>query len=208
MYIFSRTRTAKGARMLEAMPAAVEIAGKASAVSGLDVHAWNVRFGQPMGTIMWSVRVDSQAQLMEGTEKLAVDASYMDMAMSMDEFFEGPTTDQLVRLVSGTPSESPSKFISTTQASMANGQYADAIAFGVEMQGFVHEALGHPTVFAAAAYGGFADVLWLTGADSMDQVDAAADWLATNADYLGRVQSAGGLFVEGTGQNGLLERMT
>ncbi len=208
MYIFSRTRTAKGDRMLEALPAAVEIAGKAAAVSGLDVHAWNVRFGQPMGTIMWSVRLDSQAQFFEATEKMSVDASYMDMAMSLGDLFEGPTTDQLVRLVSGTPSESPAKYISTTQAVMTNGRYADAIAFGVGMQGFVNEALGHPTVFGAATYGGFADVLWLTSADSMDEVDTAADWLATDADYLERVQAAGGLFVEGSGQNGLLERMT
>ena len=207
MYIFSRTRQARADRFFEAVPSAVDIAGKATEITGLDVHVWNVRFGQPTGTIMWSVRLDSQAQLFEATEKMMGDATYVDLSMSLGELFEGPTTDQLVRIVSGTPTESPAKYISTTQAVMANGHYAEAIAFGAEMQAFVGDALGHPTVFGAATYGGFADVLWLTGTDTMAEIDAAADWLATDADYQTRVQSAGDLFVEGTGQNGLLERL-
>lgn len=208
MYIFSRTRQARADRFLDAIPSAVEIAGKVTAITGHDVHVWNVRFGQPMGTIMWSVRLDSQAQLFEATEKMMVDSTYLDMSMSLSELFEGPTTDRLVRIVSGTPTETPAKFISSTQAVMTNGHYADAIKFGVEMQGFVAEALGQPTVFGSATYGGFADVLWLIGSDSMADIDAAADWEATDADYQTRVESGSGLFVEGSGQNGLLERMT
>lgn len=208
MYIFSRTRCARPDRMLDALPSAVEIAGKVTAITGMDVHVWNVRFGQPMGTIMWSVRLDSQAQLFEATEKMMVDATYLDMSMSLAELFQGPTTDQLVRIVSGTPTEAPAKFISSTQAVMANGKYAEAMAFGVEMQEFVGKALGHPTVFGAATYGGFADVLWLLGADSMADVDAASDWEATDSEYQKRILSGGGLFVDGSGQNGLLERLT
>ncbi len=208
MYIFSRTRQARADRILDAMPTAVEIAGKVTEITGMDVHVWNVRFGAPAGTIMWSARIDSQAELFEATEKMMVDATYLDTAMSMAELFDGPSTDQLVRIVSGTPTETPAKYISTTQAVMASGRYADAMAFGVEMQGFVHDALGHPTVFAASTYGGFADVLWLTGADTMAEIDAAADWQATDSEYHKRVEGAGGLFIDGSGQNGLLQRLT
>jgi hypothetical protein len=208
MYIFSRTRQARPDKVLDAIPSAIEIAQKVTTITGMEVHVWSVRFGQPTGTIMWSARIDSQAELFESTEKMMADATYLDMAMSLADQFEGPATDQLVRIVSGTPSEAPAKFISTTQAVMANGNYAKAIEFGVKMQEFVAKSLDQPTVFGTATYGGFADVIWLTGADSMAEVDAGTDWQNSDADYHKLVESAGGLFVEGSGQNGLLERLT
>lgn len=208
MYIFSRTRQARSDKILEATAAGVEIAGKVSTITGHDIHCWAVRFGQPMGTMMWSVRIDSQADLYDATAKMTADSSYIDMAMGMNEYFEGNAHDRLGRLVSGTPSEEPARFIGITEASMAAGKYAEAMAFGVDMQEFVADQLGVATVFAKDVYGGFADVLWLTAADSMEQVDSQADWQMSNAEYLEKVAAADGLFIDGSGHNGLIERLT
>lgn len=207
MYIFNRTRLARPGKLAEAAAAGLEAGQKATEITGHDVHTWNVRFGAPFGTMMWSVRIDSQAELFEATEKLMVDPSYIEMAMALNDLFEGPTTDNLVRVVSGTPSDTPSRFVYSTQAVMANGRYADAVQFGIEMQEFAFGETGHPNVFGTAVYGGFADVIWLTGADSMEAVDGAQNWAMSNAEYQERVQSAAELFVEGSGQNGLIERL-
>jgi hypothetical protein len=207
MYIFNRARQARPERLLDAMTSSVEIAKKVTEISGIDIHVWQTHFGAPVGTITWSCRLDSQSQLHETTEKLAVDATYVDMAMSMSEHYAGPAEDAMMRVLSGTPSPEPSKFYVVTMATMANGQYADAIAWGVSMQEFACDALDAPGVFGTASYGGFADVAWLMGRDSMADVDRAADWEMSNEEYHERINNARDLFLPGSGQQRLIERL-
>lgn len=207
MYLFNRTRQAKADRILEAMPSAVSIAEKVTQITGIDIYVWSYRFGAPMGTIMWSCRLDSRAQLFEANEKMMADATYIDMAMSMAELYEGPTVDGLFRVISGTPSPEPRDFIEITQATMANGKYAEAMQFGVDMQQYVADELGTPTMFGAMQHGGFADVGWIQGFETIDEVDAAAEWNMTNEGYHERVNSAADLFVPGSGQQALVARL-
>lgn len=207
MYIFNRTRQAHPDHFIEAMTSSVEVAKKVTEVTGLEIHVWQTRFGAPVGTITWSCRLDSQAELHEATEKLAVDATYVDMAMSMASQYVGPAEDAMMRVVSGTPADTPSSFYVVTMASMANGKYAEAIEWGAAMQDYSCSALGAPGVFGTATYGGFADVAWLMGRESMAEVDAAADWEMSDAGYHERIQAASELFIPGSGHQRLIERL-
>jgi hypothetical protein len=208
MYIFNRRRQAKSERLLEALPAAVEIAKKVTDITGHEVHVWNSRFGAPVGTIMWSVRIDSQEELFKATEKITVDATYVDMAMALAEQYEGPAQDRLGRIISGTPTESPSKYVAVTEAVMAAGRYADAVEFGVGMQEYLASELGVSTMFGTSSYDNFGLVTWLMGCDTLAEIDAAADWTMTNTGYQDRVKSAQGLFLDGSGHRGLIERLS
>jgi len=207
MYLFNRTRQAKTNKLMEATAAAVDIASDVTSLTGMEIYVWTFRFGAPVGTMMWSARLDSQTQLFEATEKMVADQGYVDKAMAMAELFDGPAVDAMFRVISGTPSDAPSKFIETTQATMANGKYAEAMEFGVKMQQHVATALGMPSIFGAATYGGFADVGWIVGGNSMADIDRGDDWQTTDTDYHALVQSAAGLFVEGSGQRALLEKI-
>lgn len=207
MYLFNRTRQAKSDRLIDATAGAVEIATKVTQLTGLEIYVWTFRFGQPVGTMMWSARLEHQADLFTATEKMAADPGYIDMAMGMADLYEGNGVDAMFTVVSGTPSDSPSKFIQLTQATMSNGKYAEAMAFGVDMQEFIATERGQPTMFGASTYGGFADVGWIVGADSVAQIDDGNAWEMSNADYHAKVQSAAGLFVEGSGQQSLLEKL-
>jgi len=207
MYIFNRTRQAHPEHLMEAMGSSVEIAQKVTEITGIDIHVWQTRFGAPVGTITWSCRLDSQSHLHEATEKLAVDATYLDMAMSMSSHYVGPAEDAMMRVVSGTPAPSPSTFYVVTMASMANGKYKDAIGWGVGMQEFICDALDAPGIFGTATYGGFADVAWLMGRSSMAEVDRAADWETTNEEYHERIEAAHDLFIPGSGHQRLIERL-
>jgi hypothetical protein len=207
MYIFNRTRLARPDKAIEAMASSVEVAEKVTEITGLDIHVWQTRFGAPVGTISWSCRLESQAELHTATEKLTVDATYIDMAMSMAGYYEGAAEDTIMRVVSGTPAPAPSKFYVATTATMANGKYKDAIAWGVSMQEFTCDALDAPGLFGTAGYGGFADVGWLMGRDSMDEVDRAADWEMSNEEYHERIDAARDLFIPGSGVQRLVERL-
>lgn len=207
MYMFSRTRRAVTARLPEAIEAGARAAEKVTEVTGNDIHLWAVRFGRPLGTLMWSTRLESQAELMAANEKMAVDPGYLEMAASFGDLFEGEGEDRLVRLVSGTPSPAPKRYLAITEASMAEGKYREAMAWGAEMQAFVAEQSGLVSVFGAATYGGFADLVWLLGADSMEELDRFDDWRMATAEYHDRIHAATGLFVESSGQNGLIEKL-
>ncbi|MEL6890536.1 MAG: hypothetical protein AAFP84_02990 [Actinomycetota bacterium] len=208
MYIFSRSRLAGSESYFEAMTSAVEAATKVTEVTGIEVFTWRVSFGAPLGTITWSCRIDSQADLSAANEKLAVDTSYMDMALAMGSQFEGHAEDALMRVVSGTPSSTPSKYYVATLATMANGRYRDAMTWGAQMQEFVCDAQDAPGVFGSSVYGGFGTVGWLMGYDSMEAIDAGSDWEATNEEYHERLDAGSDLFIPGSGQQRLIERLT
>ncbi|MEM9041032.1 MAG: hypothetical protein AAGD33_14130 [Actinomycetota bacterium] len=207
MYVFSRTRLARPERMLDAMQSSVEIAQKASEISGIGIYVWSARFGAPLGTMSWSCRVDSQADFHTAGEKLTVDPSYLEMAQALSDHYQGPAEDALMRVVSGTPSDSPSKFYMVTTAAMAGGRYTEAVAWSVGMQEYVSDALGRPGMFGTRTYGGFADVGWLLGFESMAEVDEAADWEASTTEYHERLAAGSDLFIDGSGHQMLIERL-
>ncbi len=207
MYLFSRTRHAKPDKMLEAIPSAVEIAAKVKQVADLDIYVWTYRFGEPLGTIMWSTRVDSQAQLFEATEKMAADPTFVEMVLAMGDFYEGAAVDALFNVVSGNPAPTPSAFLQTNTATIANGKYAEAFEFGVKLQELVATELNRPTFFVGAAYGNFGEVGWITGSETMAEVDAGAEWQQTNPEFHAMIETAADLFLPGEGRQNLLERL-
>ncbi len=207
MYIFNRTRQARSSRMLEAIAGGIEAADKVKQITGLDLWVWAVRFGAPVGTITWSTRIESQTDIKIAMEKTIADAAYMDLVQGLDEHFEGQTVDSLGRLVSGTPREEPSQLYTVTMAKMTAGRYREAIEFAIGMQEFMEAELGRPTAFLTSEYGGFSDVAWLMGHDSMDEVEAASQWVATSEEYHERVHAATGLFIDGSGETRLIERL-
>jgi hypothetical protein len=93
-------------------------------------------------------------------------------------------------------------------AAAANGRLADAVAFGVRAQQFVADTTGMATAFLSGVYGAFGTVAWLTGADSMGELDDLVAMQMTNADYHALVAEAGPLFLPGSGTTGLIEKST
>lgn len=207
MYLFSRNAIAAPGKVFEAMAAAVEIGQKASAASGLDVQTWNHRFGQPIGSISWTCRVDSHAEFAAGSEKMVADAGYVEMQQAMSDLIVAGEGDAMLSMVAGVPPETPAKYYTTTRASIAEGKIGEAIPWCVEITDYLLTSVGRSGAFFTSAYGGFSDVAWLIGHDSIEQVDELAAWQASDSEYVGRVDSGGHLFQPGSGHNGLVERL-
>jgi len=207
MYIFSRTAALNPHRLIEATGAAIEVGAMVTGITGNPVSVFATRYGQPTNTIGWSVRVESQAQLQADFEKLTVNEGYLQWVTAHAELFDGAPTDQLSTVVSSTLASAPKRFYALVTGTAANGKMADAVSFGVRAQQFVAEATGLATAFMTSVYGAFGQVGWLTGADSASDLDALAQMQMTNADYHKLVAEAGPLFIEGSGLNGLIEKL-
>ncbi len=207
MYLFSRSTIAALGRQFDAVPAALDVGSMVSRITGRDVNVFTVRFGAPMGTIMWSVRAESLAEMQQNTEKLMADAGYLEKVQSMNGLFMAPAEDRFSRIITG-PDEATSKYYGVTRAAMMTGKFADAVALGVEAAEYIGESMKCPSAFLKAAYGGFGDVTWITGFDSMEQVDEFDDWQMSDSGYHSIVERAGDLFVENSGHTSLIEKLS
>jgi hypothetical protein len=206
MYLFSRSTIAALGRQFDAIPAALEVAELAASITGRDINVFTVRFGAPLGTIMWSARSESLVELQESTEKMMSDPGYLAKLESMNGLFMAPAEDRYSRIIVG-PDEATSRYYGITRAAMSNGKFGDAMALGVEAAEYIGTSMQCPSAFVKAAYGGFGDVTWITGFDSMEQVDAFDDWQMTDPGYHAIVERAGGLFVENSGHTSLIEKL-
>ena len=63
------------------------------------------------------------------------------------------------------------------------------------------------SAFAMEVYGAYGSVVWLTGADSMAELDALQQLQMSSAEYQALGVEAGSLFIEGSGANSLIQRI-
>jgi hypothetical protein len=208
MYIFSRSTIATLGRQFDAIPAAVGVAQMVTKLTGHEVSVFTARFGAPQGSVMWSTRTESMAELQESTDKLMADAGYLEMLESMNGLFMAPAEDRLSRVLTAPIGDATSKYYGVTRAAMTNGKQADAVAFGVKTAEYIGTSLGTTSAFTKSAYGGFNDVSWIVAFDSPADVDAFDDWQMSDSGYHDILAEAGGLFVENSGHTTLIERIS
>ena len=207
MYIFSRSTIAALGRQFDALPAAVGVAEMVTKLTGKEVNVFTGRFGAPQGSVMWSARTESLAEMQEVTDKLMADQGYLDMLQSMNGLFMAPAEDRLSRVLTGPMDAATSKYYGITRAAMLNGKQAEAVEFGIKTAEYIGKSLGTQSAFTKASYGGFNDVTWLIAFDSEADVDAFDDWQMSDSGYHDIVANAGDLFVENSGHTSLIERI-
>ncbi|MGI9602098.1 MAG: hypothetical protein ACR2QE_09450 [Acidimicrobiales bacterium] len=205
MYLFSRQVTLQGP-FREIGAWAAEITGVINAHSEVPVTLWSSSMGNPVGSMAWSARVDSHAQLDAVTQSLQTNDAYMDLADQGQQYISEPGEDFLRQFVTEPGAEPPQVAMITT-AVAANGKMAEAIEFGVGMAEHVTKATGHPLALLTDAYGTFGSLTWINGFPDMAAVDSAQDALMADEEYLNRIVKAGDLFVEGSGQRSLAQRI-
>ena len=209
MYLFSRLATLRGSER-RALAWAVEMNTYVNDHSDHTVALWRADFGYPVGTVAWSAWADSMDALNKGFAGLGEDDGYFDMVDKGQEFATDPPQDLLRRALHGGPGPTPpapGAVTAVTTAVIANGHYAEAAAWGIEMAQLVQEITNQPTMFLSNAYGTFGEVTWLSGSPDLATADAAGDAIQANPDYLKRLGDIGDLFLPGSGRQALVTRI-
>jgi hypothetical protein len=209
MHLFTRTRTINTANAPEALAFSVEHAQYVSKVTGLDVIPWATVYGDPVGTISSSVRVESQAAMGAALATLAADAGYQKrVAEAAGRFFVGPTEDLIGEIVTFSGSGgSDGSFAWVVTAQCAPGRIAEAMTWGVDIRNHVTKVTGLDGTFVRGLYGPWASVAWVTLAETLEEVDGSVAALAADATYLERVDDAGALFLPGSAHERLIRRL-
>ena len=210
MYLFQRMVTLRGG-VRKPIGWAVEMNKLVNDVGGVEVGLWSTVFGFPLGTVLWSVRVDSRAQLAQLTAKLMADDAYHSLVDKGQEFVTAPGQDtlrQLIHAESPSPTPPPVGASATVITATPNsGQIAKALAWGVEITTIYSRVTGTPASFFADAYGTFGQLTWITPHADVAAADAANDALQANPEYLASIDGAGSLFVPGSGIQTLASRI-
>jgi hypothetical protein len=210
VYLFQRTITLRGGAR-KPIAWAIEMNKLVNDLGGVEVGLWSSVFGFPLGTVVWSARVDSRAALAEVTGKLMANDEYHSLVKKGQKFVDAPGQDtlrQLVHAESLSPTPPPVGAAATVITATANpGQIAKALAWGVEITTIYSRITGSPASFFADAYGPFGQLTWITTHADIAAADAANDALQATPDYLTSIDGAGALFVPGSGMQALATRI-
>ena len=174
-----------------------------------ELALWSVVMGAPVGTMFYTARVEGVADLAALTSSLMGDAEYLDKLRGGMHLTAAPAVDSLLSPIHGELGDPPpvGSYAGITNAVIANGQYRDALAWGVEMTQHVESVTGNPGMFLTSRYGDFGAVTWITGTADASGVDAARGAIDADESYLERLKSAGTLFIQGSGQQGVTTRI-
>jgi hypothetical protein len=210
MYLFQRVVTLRGG-VRRPLGWAVEMNAYVNANSGVEVGLWVANFGFPLGTVVWSARVESRAELAEVMGGLMAQDGYHELVERGQEFVAEPGQDHLRELIhpesvgQGPP---PVGSVATIITATPNeGRLREALGWGVEIAKMYGDITGTPAAFYAEAYGTFGQVTWIVAHTDMAAADAASRAVQAAPDYLASIDGAGELFVPGSGAQGLATRI-
>lgn len=208
MYLFARTRTCAPDRIAEATAFAVDIAAKASTISGSEIAAWQVQYGAPATTFIWTTVTASHTDMGTRREKLLADNGYIETVQAAEHLFEGAAEDLIADVVAS-PGDGghEGQYASFISAQCATGRIADAMLWGVEMANHANKVTGRDGLFTRSMFGPWATVGWFSLAGSLEELDEATAALAADPDYLVKVDSAADLFLPGSGDSRLSQRI-
>ena len=102
-------------------------------------------------------------------------------------------------MISGTlDPERPVEYVSGATAIVAAGAMERAIVAAIELSQHGEQVTGIPGIFGRALTGPYGSVGWLTGYESLAQLEQANDALAADPAMLQLIDGTKGLFVEGS----------
>lgn len=194
------------ADLAEAIGFAVDVAAHIKDVTGHELGVWQSLYGNPLGTISWSVQVESFAELAALTQKLAEDAAYMEKASAARSLFmPGSFEDRITRVVhlAGTPN-------TPGYSSGINAIAADipgATAFGVEIADLVSAATGNPVMFCIDGYSNMGSMTWIQTLPDAESIDASQAALAQDAAIQAKMAESRSLFLPGHTTSFLAQRI-
>lgn len=210
MHLFSRTITLRG-NPRDTTAWAKDMCALVNERSPFDVSLWQGLFGVPVGTVAFSMLIESRAAFAAGQVQLLADDEYLDMIDKGMEFVTTPAEDRLVSMMHHAGGElrraDVGSAATVVAAQVEVDRTAEAIGWSVGMADLVAEISGYPVHLGALEHGPFGELQWTSTGPDIAEVDRVSDLMAKDSDYIERLSHATGLFVPGSGRELLAIRI-
>ena len=200
-YLFMRSVQLARANLLDSTAWSVRITEKVNAISETPVLLWTSTMSPDVGRLTWTTAVMDLSSVTSLQDKLLADPGYVDLAEEGARFTDDTgATDGLVSLVhADRDGVETAQYSTVVRAVLAPGAWASGTALGVEVAQRAKAITGRPTSFGASQSGTYGEVGWITLYDSVDQVQAANEALAADADFAALLDANAGTWIPGSG---------
>ena len=168
---------------------------------GSEVALWSVLFGEPVGTFVFTTRIDGIAGVQAMGASLADDAEFAALLAKGDAWSTGAPVDRMRESLSGEDNAGlpPVGSVATvTTAVMNGGKYGAAVTWGLEVAALVEKITGTPVDLSMGAYGEMGQLGWIGFAADATTADAANAKISADAEYMAKIDGSDGLFVPGS----------
>lgn len=185
MYLFSRRARIAASHLREGIALAFEQTERVTQITGLPVRCFQQVFSPRVGTVVWSTFVDDIAQLEAANDKLMADEGYLTAVERAGTALPGGADDALVQIIHGTPDLNRQiEYVTATRAVCAPGGLSRGVSLGIELAQRAEEITGEPTMFGMDTTGLYGGVVWLTGFENIDALQAAQRALYSDSTWL------------------------
>jgi hypothetical protein len=185
MFLFTRNARLAGGNGTAGMEWAVEMCGKVNDLTDIDVSLWATVYSEGFGTIGFTSFLPDLATLEAAGDTLQGNADYVAASDKGAALTEGGLDDQLLEIVYGEPDPSRElQYVSGVQAVCANGAIAKGMAAGVEIAQRAEKITGTTGIFVRGVTGPYASVGWLTGYESIGELEAAQAAMGADPEWV------------------------
>jgi hypothetical protein len=196
MYLYSTSIRAGMANPVKAMDWALRLTEKINQISEVPSSLWTSVMSPAMGSLTWSSVVSDLAMIENTETKLAADPGYMALVDEATGLLSAsdPADQMLMQLVHGDRDAATIDFhyASTVRATLAPGAMRDGVELGMDLAQRVKTITGRPTSFAVGVTGDYGAVMWVSLAETIQQLQAANEALNADEEFSKVVDKQGG----------------
>jgi hypothetical protein len=210
MYLFTRVRTARAARLGDAIAYAREVRDFINDRAEVNVSLHTNLFGRPVGTLTWAGLTEGRGQVADVQTGLMADRDFVAMVERSGEMFEDNGRDVLrhfVEMHGLGPDREPPACSQAWSGQVANGQYDHAMGWAIDMADYVTGVTGVEIATLTDSYGPFGTITWIAPLDSAQHADTLNEQLAADAEWVKRLNYSEDLFIPGSGHVWLNRRI-
>jgi hypothetical protein len=184
MYLFSRRARLANGHFRESSAWAVAITEKVNQITGLDTGLWASVFSPGLGELVWATFVTDLEILETAEAKLLGDDGYVAMVDQGAAFSTEGADDSLSQLVHGEIDPTRQiQYVGVIETTVASGKTGRGIELGVEIAQRAEKVTGLPTAFLADTTGNYGGVRWITGYESVQQLQAAGQAISGDLGF-------------------------
>jgi hypothetical protein len=186
MYLYSTSVRSGVTSPAKVMEWAVNMTQKINQISAVPCSLWASAMSPAMGTLAFTSVVSDLAIIEDTETKLAADPGYMALVDEATALLSTDAADQmLMQMVHGDPDAAKidAHYASTVRATLAQGSMATGIELGVDVAKKVKKITGRPTSFAVGVTGDYGAVMWVSMAETIQQLQAANEAINSDADF-------------------------
>lgn len=187
MYLYSTALRPRAANPAKVMDWAIRMTEKINQIGATPSSLWTAVMSPAMGTLAWTSVVPDLGVIEDTETKFAADAGYTALVDEAAGLLAGsePADQQLSQLVHADEDAGriDVHYALTVRGMLVPGEARRGIELGVELAQRAKQITGRPTSFAVGVTGDYGAVMWVSLAETIQQVQAANEALDANEDF-------------------------